>query len=60
MAWTRELPKEDGIYWFRSNPSEKASVLGIKNGCVCLFGPGNPFPVQHLNGEWYGPIEQPE
>jgi hypothetical protein len=65
LTWTHEKPTVPGWYWHRvqyqSNPeaylSRVREVLEYNVGGLFVVGYGD---VQSMNGEWAGPIEQPE
>lgn len=64
MKWTTEKPTAPGWYWYRSIVCEVTRYTRVvevfPNGKV---SDGSLFPMDHVdkfNGEWAGPIPEPE
>lgn len=65
MEWTKEKPKEDGWYWYKDEdfgPSVICVGWQSMDSLIITY----PEYADYLpdfgdaNGEWYGPIEEPE
>lgn len=65
MKWAKELPKEEGWYWFR-NTGHGAPVTGmnyyiVKDNGVYISRLGQLVETGEAEGLYfYGPIEPPE
>ena len=74
MKWTTEKPTEQGWYWYRdefyssapvclvwtgfiNRPEARALWFDICCGDECDWPDGD---IKDSNGEWAGPIEEPE
>lgn len=53
MNWTKELPKEDGFYWYRPKPTDEPRVAKWTTADGCLMVVGLDF-VLHADSEVWG------
>lgn len=58
LYWTKELPKEDGWFWWREDLSQVAIVLRVWKGRGVGSGYVNG-PIENMGGEWCGPLQEP-
>ena len=55
-GWTREKPTKEGHYWYRSiNDKQTESVVWVAPN-MGVFSAFYHSRVEHLDGEWLGPI----
>lgn len=59
-GWTREVPKEIGVYWWRSNAADNHPwIVRVHKGWLGLMlmqAMGGPLVTIGDGGEWLGPI----
>ena len=59
-GWTREVPKEIGVYWWRSNAADNHPwIVRVHRGGLGLMlmqTIGGPLVPIGEGGEWIGPI----
>ena len=56
MTWSKEKPTVPGYYWYRN--SYRLDVARI-TGLSAHFTTGLTVSLEHVNGEWSGPLEPP-
>lgn len=64
MKWMKEKPTEPGWYLYRSKESRSICEIHTTYGipglfCSILFGE-EAVPLSKVDGEWAGPIPEPE
>ncbi|UCG78929.1 MAG: hypothetical protein JSV21_03615 [Nitrospirota bacterium] len=68
MKWSREIPEEDGHYWYLPSGDEggetdfercKAVVIEINKHFAYTVKSLHRYEVASFNGYWYGPIRSP-
>ena len=59
-GWTAEVPKEIGVYWWRSNAADNHPwIVRVHKGwlgLVLMQAMGGPLVTIGDGGEWLGPI----
>ena len=64
LRWTKEKPTTCDFYWYRSEGGSieigivYADVIG--NLCIHFAGEEEPHLLELVDGEWAGPIPEPE
>lgn len=56
--WTSERPMKAGWYWWRNTFGE-IDVVEVEPRVMAKGLRANGHPIEHLNGEWAGPLEVP-
>ncbi len=53
MKWTKDIPREDGYYWWRASVKDKyPEVVEICDGTVCDIRDGEYHEHEDFSGEW--------
>ena len=67
MIWMTDKPQVPGWYWYRACPAYKATVekvyqywLSPPHGGKYVLVTTSQHTVEHLEGEWAGPIPLPD
>jgi len=66
LRWTREKPKEDGFYWCRfRHPNVLQQLIAMvlvnaKGRYGITVGSSDAHDIDSYDGEWAGPIPEPE
>lgn len=67
MIWTTEKPTKPGWYWWRCRGVQCVVEIGtpqhviqLSSGLSVWFTSGSVRKLQDVDGEWAGPLEEPE
>jgi hypothetical protein len=63
MTWTHEKPTVPGWYWYKSAVWKTFSIETVfqsPNRSCYINSCGHIVPVDDVDGEWAGPIPEPE
>ena len=56
-GWTKSLPDNDGVYWYRFDAKSQPDVVEVRNGDIYYIADGVGLSVaNHEGGEFLGPF----
>jgi hypothetical protein len=59
MKWTKEKPNKNGYYWYSDDVADPEIVL-LEWPYVWFYKEMCNEQIEYLDGEWSGPIPEPE
>lgn len=63
LRWTKEKPTVSGFYWWRDTAFDIMATIvavDVENRASIIIGSENVVDFTKVDGEWAGPIQEPE